>query len=203
MTRRNGFLIVLALLEWFGFIAQFIFFVDDNPMLIGPLLLRFFSFFTITTNLLVGIYVLAILLKPHHRFFSRPSVQTAIVTYITVVGFVYNLLLRNVLPSEGLETLIHEILHSIVPPLVILYWAIWVNARSLRLSTIWRWLIYPAVYTLFIFFSGSFVHWYPYPFLDLRELSTAVVIRNCAGILLVFILFSWLYCFWGKRKSFH
>ena len=201
MNRSKTYLLVLALLEWFGLIAQLILILDSRAASPGELLMRYFTFFTITTNVLVGVWALALLIKPTHRFFSHPSTQTAIIMYISVVGLIYNLLLRNAWPSSGLQTVVHEILHSIIPPMVIIYWALWVDARSLKSKVIGRWLLYPALYTIIIFIRGAIADWYPYPFLDLRLLSTAIVIRNCLGILGVFLLFSVVYYYWGRKKS--
>jgi len=201
MNPRKIYLLVLAGLEWFGLIAQFILILNSRAASPGELMMRYFTFFTITTNLLVGIYTLALLVRPTHRFFTHPSTQTAIVMYITVVGLIYNLILRNGWSSSGLQTLVHEILHSVIPPMVILYWALWVDARSLKPKVIGRWLLYPAVYTAIIFIRGAVANWYPYPFLDLRHLSPATVILNCIGILVVFLLFSAIYWYWGRKKT--
>lgn len=201
MNGRKSYLTALAGIEWFGLIAQLILMLNGKAAPVGELLMRFFTFFTITTNLLVGVYLLALLFRPTQPFFSHPSTQTAIVMYITVVGLIYNLILRQLWSPTGLQAVVDDILHTAIPLLVILYWVIWVDARPVKPRAIWRWLLYPAVYTAIVFVRGAFAHWYPYPFMDLQKLPTATVIRNCAGVLLVFLLFSFLFLFWGKRKS--
>jgi len=201
MSLRKPYLATLALIEWFGIIAQLILMLDSGAAPTGELLIRFSTYFTITTNLLVGIYTVVLLARPAHPFFSHPSTQTAIVVYITVVGLIYNLILRQLWSPAGLQAVVDDILHTAVPLLVIFYWIIWVDARSVRPQAIWRWLLYPAAYTVIVFVRGSFANWYPYPFLDVRRLSTAIVIRNCMGVLGVFLLFSVIYRYWGIKKG--
>jgi len=201
MNRSRPYLIALAILEGFGLIAQFILLINSRTASTGELLMRFFTFFTILTNLLVGIWATVLIFRPTHRFFSHPSTQTAIVMYISVVGLIYNLLLRNSMASGPLQNFLHELLHTIIPPMVILYWALWVDARSLKPNVIFRWLLYPAVYTTVVFLRGAVANWYPYPFLDLRHLSPSTVLRNCIGVLIVFLLFSLLYWYLGRKKK--
>jgi len=201
MSGRRSYLTALAGIEWFGLIAQLILMLNSGAAPTGELLMRFFTYFTITTNLLVGVYSLDLLFRPAQPFFSRPSIQTAIVMYITVVGLIYNLILRQLWSPTGLQAVVDDILHTAIPVLVILYWVIWVDARSVQSRAIWRWLLYPAVYTAIVFVRGAFAHWYPYPFMDLQKLPTATVIRNCVGILGVFLLFSAIFWYWGHKKA--
>ena len=59
---------------------------------------HFFSFFTILTNILAAVALLAPVVAPGSalsRFLDRPPVRTAIVGYIVIVGTVYYTLLRN------------------------------------------------------------------------------------------------------------
>jgi hypothetical protein len=202
MTFRKVYLMAVVLLEWAALAVQLVVHLRTAPASPGEALLRFFSFFTILTNILIGIYFTALLftLAGKQGFFSRSSPQTASVMYITVVGLIYNLILRGDWHSSGLQAVLHDILHTAIPLLVIVYWALWVDTRGLQWRSIPSWLIYPAGYTIFVFVRGRFSGWYPYPFLDLGRLTTGAVIRNCAGVLAVFVLFSFLFVLWGRNK---
>lgn len=60
-------------------------------------IIRFFSFFTILTNLLVALCFTFLLTKSSsalRSFFYRKSTLTAVTVYILIVGLVYNLILR-------------------------------------------------------------------------------------------------------------
>jgi hypothetical protein len=203
MRERKVYLVVLALLEWAALVTQLTVHLETAPVETDEALIRFFSFFTILTNILIGIYVVALLPPRMMRdpFFTRPPVQTALVMYITVVGLIYNLILRGEWHSSGLQAVLHDILHTVIPLLVIIYWVVWVNARQVRYTSILLWLVYPAVYTLFVFIRASSNRWYPYPFMDLARLGGQAVLINCLWVLAVFLFFSLLYVFWGRRKG--
>ncbi len=67
--------------------------------------LKFFSFFTILTNILAAATLLVPLIAPQSsagRFLARPSVRTAVTGYIIIVGVVYYLLLAGSQPAAGL-----------------------------------------------------------------------------------------------------
>jgi len=206
MIGQKRYLRALALLEWFALIAQFILQQQNSVTDRGESLIRFFSYYTILTNILVGVYVTVQLFTPENRrtgFFSKPSVQTAITMHITVVGLIYNLLLRQLWVSTGLQAVLHDLLHTAIPLLMIIYWWVWVDTRRLRYKDIPAWLVYPALYAIYVMIRGHFSAWYPYPFLDVPTLGYSQVIINTTLMIVVFILFSFLFVILGKRKKSH
>ena len=85
---------VTALLGWFALIAQFILLIENRTTSLSETIIRFFSFFTILTNILVALGFSFLLLNGNskwRRFFSSVSSQTAMTVYIIVVGAVYNI----------------------------------------------------------------------------------------------------------------
>jgi len=75
-------------------------------------------FFTIQCNLLIAISLTCTALAPHAApgiFFSKLSVQTAIALYIFIVELVYNLVLRRLHDWQGLQWVVDNLLHVIVP----------------------------------------------------------------------------------------
>jgi hypothetical protein len=74
---------------------------------------RFFSFFTILTNLLAAVAMLAPVLAPESslgRILGRPSVRTAIAGYIVIVGTVYYALLSAIDKATGLHLYLEYVL---------------------------------------------------------------------------------------------
>ena len=239
MKTQRLLLLVVVILEWFALIAQLIIHLETIELPLAESLVRFFSYFTILTNLLVSIYTTYILFsitkggsdkskltqskltqgkltqgkltqsemnqrglnQSRTGFFFRPAVQTAITLYITVVGLVYNIILRHLWDSEGMQAIIHDLLHTIIPLLVIIYWWIWTPTKKLEFKNIPAWLIYPAIYAIAVMVSGNFINWYPYPFLDLGKLGIQQVLFNSAMLILVFVFFSFLFVMIGTRKK--
>ena len=108
---------------------QFYLMLLNKTAPIPETIVRFFSFFTILTNILVAICFTAVACTPSSkwgRFFSRPSNVTALAVYKTVTGIVYNVILHFLGSPKGLQFIADELLHSIIPVLFIFYWFIFV-----------------------------------------------------------------------------
>ena len=87
------YLTIIAVAGWFALTLQFYLMLGNRVVSIPETIVRYFSFFTILTNILVALYASFLLLKPGSRlgnFFSKPATGTAITIYILVVGIVYN-----------------------------------------------------------------------------------------------------------------
>jgi hypothetical protein len=189
---QTSAMVIIALLAWLGLALQLYLMVETaiakNASLPAEIL-RFFSYFTILTNLLVAICMTSILIKPASggaRFFSRPSVQTAITLYIGVVGLVYITALRHIWNPVGRQLVADRMLHYMVPLLFVLYWAFFVRKQSLQ----WRhplwWLLYPAIYLVYVLIRGALMHVYPYYFIDATQLSWQQMMLNISVLLAVF-----------------
>jgi hypothetical protein len=194
---------VIVLLGWFALIAQFVLHVRADQVSLGESLTRFFSYFTILTNLLVAICFTSMLFewpKKLYYFFNRPGFQTSVTVYITLVGMVYNFLLRRLWHSEGLQYLLHDILHSVIPALCIIYWWVWCDGKRLKWKQVYGWLVFPIVYTILVLFKGNFSGWYPYPFFDISKNGIIRVFKNTVLLLLAFYFISLIFVFIGKNK---
>ena len=209
MNGRKKYLLITMLLEWITLIVQLYLHLKNSPAGPAESLIRFFSFFTILTNLLVAVYLTVLwsslaTAQPKSietGFWFRPSVQTAIALYILIVGLIFNLILRSLWDySDDLQTVVNELLHTVIPLLLLIYWWIWVDGRRLRYADIPAWLIYPAVYACYILIRGHFAAWYPYPFMDVVKNGYSKVLINSSMMVGVFVLFALLFVFFGKRK---
>jgi hypothetical protein len=163
--------------------------LDGGAVLSGTV--RYFSFFTILTNLLAAAAMLLPVWAPESRagiFLNRPAVRTAIVGYIVVVGVVYYALLRNVGNAQGWELFLNQVLHYVLPPMLVLDWLVFVPKHSLPWRTGITCLGFPAVYVVWTLAHGAATGWYPYPFLDVTELGYPQTMANLAGLVLAFLL---------------
>jgi len=194
MLRPNRFLLVfLVLAAWFALGSQLFLIIQHRRAELSETVIRYFSYFTILSNLLVALCCSFNLIQPEGRvarFFAAARTQTAICVYILVVGLVYNVILRFIWSPTGLQKVTDETLHSVVPLLFLAYWALHTRKEGLDWGMIGRWLIFPAVYCVFILLRGSFSGFYPYPFIDLPALGAWQTILNCTLLLLVFTAFS-------------
>jgi hypothetical protein len=112
-----------ALTGWTGLILRFYLTMTapDGP---APLqsAVRYFSFFTIQTNILAAAILTA--WAPHGNvgWLARPGVRAAAVVYLGVVGVVYSILLRDLWDPRGLAKFCDVVLHDLMPVLYALCW---------------------------------------------------------------------------------
>ena len=188
-----SFMFLIAVLAWAGVVLQYYINTTNWPHLglsATEGTIRFFSYFTILTNIIVAISLSFILLKPlskSGKFFATSSSQTAIAMYIFVVGVIYNLILRKLWSPEGLQLLVDNILHSIIPLFYLIYWLLFVPKEKLKWAYAVNWLIYPTLYFIWVLIFGSLTMFYPYPFIDVNILGYAKMFLH-AGVLLVVFL---------------
>jgi hypothetical protein len=182
-----------ALLGWFALALQLYLMLVQAPPGIAALLatvLTFISFFTILTNLLVALVLSAVALRIETawgRFFSSPSMQAGAAVYIAIVGMVYRLLLRQLWNPQGAQWVADVLLHDVIPVGYVLYWLLFAPRAGLRWKDAIDWLVYPAVYLVYILARGAVSRVYPYPFVDVNVLGYGGVLVRAAMFLLVFL----------------
>lgn len=189
---------------WFALISQLYLIMENRQVSIPETVVRYFSFFTILTNLLVATAVSFLWLAPVSkggRFFAKPAILTAITVYIVIVGVVYNTVLRFLWKPQGLQYITDELLHSVIPVLFLLCWLFFVNKRALQYKSAFHWLIYPLVYLVWVFLYGALSDYYPYPFVNVTELGYPRVLINCGGLFLAFLGLSLFLVATGRYAS--
>ncbi len=192
--------LVFALIAWFAVIAQYILMIQNREASITETTIRFFSFFTILTNSLVAIYFtcLAFTKNQESKLIGRPGTLTAVTIYITMVGLVYQVALRHIWKPQGMQLIVNELLHSVIPILVIIFWYLYEITKPVKYAQIFKWAIYPLAYLIYILIRGSFSNFYPYPFIDVSNLGMAKVLTNAGVILVMFLTIAALLLFIGK-----
>lgn len=193
-----------ALAAWSAVILQLYLIIENRTVSIPETLLRFFTFFTILSNILVATCFTVLALKPgfgSSNFFSRASVLSAVTVYIAIVGTVYQLVLRPLWDPQGLQKIVDELLHSFTPLYFLLFWLLYVPKLTLQWQNIFPWLLFPLCYLIIILLRGAVADYYPYPFVNVAQLGYGKVLLNCGIMLMAFLLFSVLLISVGKRSK--
>ena len=140
---------------------------------------NFFSFFTIQSNIVgaVALALGAVLLlrgvEEDPRWFA--VLRACATTYLVTTGVVYNLLLRGIeLPQGSTLPWSNEVLHVVVPIVLLVDWLFAPGRRRLGWATIGVIIVYPVGWVVYTLVRGPLVYsdamarqgWYPYPFLD-------------------------------------
>ncbi|WP_158996089.1 Pr6Pr family membrane protein [Mucilaginibacter sp. L196] len=197
---KKIFLGIIALTGVIAIILQLYATIINRVIPIGATLIKYFSFFTIQTNILVTacvIFALFNLKSSWGRFFSRISVVSALTVYIIIVSLIYNLILRQIWNPQGLQKFGDELLHVVMPALFILYWIFCTSKLNLKWN-VGLWLVYPLIYAVYVIIRGTLTGDYSYPFMDAGSLGYAKVFLNIGGLVIVFLGFSLLLVALGK-----
>jgi hypothetical protein len=198
----NRFFIgIIALVGWFAIIVQLYLMLLNRIASVPETVVRFFSFFTILTNILVALAASLIFIKrsSSKNFLQRSNNVTALTVYIFIVGLIYNLILRYIWEPKGMQRLVDELLHLIIPILFVLYWFLYISKKELKWSNFWAWLLYPLTYIIYVLIRGAYSGFYPYPFINVTELGYKTVMINSLLITVLFIFFSLLFIGVGRK----
>ncbi len=182
----------LALLALGAVIGQYIVMMENRVT--GPLeaTIRFFSFFTILTNSLVAIFFARLAWRigsEKNTIAIQTSGLTAVTLYITVVGLVYQVMLRHLWNPTGAQMVIDELLHTVIPLLTLLFWVRYGHEEKLQFRQITVWMIYPLIYLVYVLVRGHYSGFYPYPFISVTDLGLNQVMIHA---LLLFLCFAGL-----------
>jgi hypothetical protein len=204
ITRSNQrlFQITIATITWIMLLLQFYLQIANRTTSITEAIIRYFSYFTILTNLLVAISFTTLVLPKSrwYSFFSRKTVLTAVTLYILIVGFVYNLILRSQWNPQGLQLLVDNGLHTITPLLTLFYWLVYVSAKNIKWYQTVSWLIYPFAYLIYALIRGSFSNFYPYFFINVDSLGYSKALINAGFVTAAFLVVALLLLGAGKIK---
>ena len=149
---------------------------------VGTVVANFLSFFTIQSNVAAAVTLTigALLFWTQGR---RTDVEprwfavllVCVTTYMVITGIVCNLLLRGIQLPQG-ETVAwsNEVMHVVVPIVLLLDLLLAPRRYSLPWRAIWIIVIYPVAWVVYTLVRGPLVtspgngepYWYPYPFLN-------------------------------------
>ena len=187
------FSVLVAAMAWSALLLQYVLLLGQTQDTIGPWLgtLRYFSFFTILSNLLVALTASFALTGARSRigaFFTSAGVRGGVALCIGVTGLIYFFVLSSTWAPTGWQWLVDKQLHYAVPVLYLLWWLLCAEHRQLRWSDALRWLLFPGVYLAWTLLRGALLHEYPYPFVDVDAIGYPSALRNSVGVAVLFLL---------------
>ncbi|CAM4387430.1 Pr6Pr family membrane protein [Flavobacterium terrigena] len=189
-------------LGWLAIIGQFILMIQNRQAEVTETIIRFFSYFTITTNILVVLYFtsrISIFKNSFLSKFSKNGNITALTAFILVVGLIYQFILRGTWQPTGIQRIVDELLHSVIPLFVFLYWLKFATKTDLIFKDITIWLWYPIGYFIYIIIRGHFSGFYPYPFIHVTEIGYPQVLINSVLVSLFFLFIMGALIFVGNK----
>ena len=180
---------LLALIGWTALALQYYLSMRTSGVMglsMAEGIARFFSYFTIQSNILAALVLAAFAVKSGpDEWLVHPFVRSAVAVYIVLTGLVYGVLLRHLWVPEGAQWIADVLLHYVMPLGYLVFWLTCVRKSGLRWYDPLLWLIYPLFYLGFVLARARISGFYPYPFLDAKALGYAGVAANTAGLLVL------------------
>ena len=159
-------------------------------------LVRFVSYFTVQSNLLVLLAAVSLVLDPARDGRSWRVLRLTGLLGITVTGLVFGAVLAPFVHHTGIGWWINAGFHYVSPFMAFLGWAVFgprprVDGRTVAWAVVWpiAWVVYTLV-------RGAVVGWYPYPFLDVDDIGYLIALRNTGFVVVLALVllaaFRWL-----------
>ena len=165
----------------------------------GPArILDLFSYFTIWSQITVGIVATLLFLNPGRDSKRLRVLRLDSLLMISVTGIVYNALIAPSYPPVGLNVYSSFFEHTLTPILTIVVFLLvgprnWINLRTFGLA-----LVLPIVYVIYTLGRGAIINMYPYDFFDVVQYGYASVLIFVGIIILAAVVLMSL--FWGAER---
>ena len=139
------------------------------------------GYFTILTNLAVA----AVMLAVAGGWKISGSVAAGLLVSIVMVGLIYHLILARLWQPQGLAWWANQALHTAVPLAFCGWWLAFAD-KEVGWADLPKWLIWPAVYGIYVVVRGMLTGYWPYPFVNVETLGAARVAVNTLGLMVWF-----------------
>lgn len=154
---------------------------------------NFFCFFTVQSNIVVAITTGMLAVRLDRSGTAFRVFRLVGVAAITVTGIVFYVALKNLQELTGWDALADLILHTLSPLLALGGWLAFGPRRRVSATVVRLVAIPPFGWLVFTLIRGSFVQdvngrdYYPYPFMNVQEHGYAIVLVNCALVVVLFV----------------
>jgi hypothetical protein len=154
--------------------------------------LRFFSFFTILSNIFGAVLWLWLAIRWRRTRSRNDDLLRGAATLYLVVTFVVVVVLLQGAELSLSNAVVDFVVHKLFPVLAVIDWVVDPPETDLRMRDIALWLVFPVVWVAFTLIRGALDGWYPYPFLDPDPGGYRSVAYHVVAILAAFIVIAGL-----------
>lgn len=154
-------------------------------------------YFTIFTNLVVGVFLLHAALFARWASFSG---LTALTLWISIVGVVYHVLLSATYQPAGLLAWASLAHHTVVPIGVTFLWLVTRSRELIPIKAPIYWMLFPLVYGCYAIARGYFGDGlYPYVYIDPNVIGWRGVFLSQLGFFAFFLGMGYFYRWVANR----
>ena len=156
-------------------------------------IIDFFGYFTIWSNLIVGIVMTLLALNPQRDSPRLRVLRIDTLMMISITGLVYALIIAPYVTNRGWENLSNSLLHQITPIVTIAVFIIagprnWFNVKGIFAA-----LIIPIVYVIYTLIRGAVIGAYPYDFFNVVKYGYGAVLINVVAIAVLGLVIAFIY----------
>ena len=152
-------------------------------------IVRFFSYFTIQSNLLVLAAVLPLVRDPGHDGPLWQVVRLASLLGITITGLVYAVVLAPLYDPQGIDAWTNAGEHYVSPLMTVLGWLVFGPRPRITAEVVALALVWPVLWIAWILVQGPATDWYPYDFMSVAVHGYGIALRNLAFVVLLALAF--------------
>ncbi|MFD5244834.1 Pr6Pr family membrane protein [Amycolatopsis sp. NPDC058340] len=145
------------------------------------------AFFTIDSNILVGVGGLLLALGAAGRSTWFGVLRLTGLVGITVTGVVFQVALADLYELHGWAVFADTMLHKVSPLMCVAGWLLFGPRGQLSWRVLWWSLLYPLAWLAVTLVRGALIGFYPYPFVDPGINGYGGVAFNCVLIGVLFI----------------
>lgn len=185
---HGGVALVVAVALGLQLVLVVAFPAEEAPGSAAVRVLRFFSFFTVQSNILVLVTSVQLARDPARDGRLWRVVRLDALLAIAVTGVVHFVALRPIQDLSGLDAVADVLLHVVSPLVAVAGWILFgprprVTFRDVRLSVVW-----PLLWFGYTLVHGAISGWYPYPFVDVCEIGYVRTLINAAVVTVIFLV---------------
>jgi hypothetical protein len=149
--------------------------------------LRFFSYFTIQSNLLAAGTALTLIANPDRDGRTWRVVRVSAIIGMTVTFVVYMIALRPIVHLTGIAKLTDIGFHYVAPVMTVAGWLAFGPWPRIDTDSLVRHLAWPVSYLIYILVLGAISGWYPYPFIEVPKLGLSRALLNSLIVTLLLL----------------
>jgi hypothetical protein len=150
-------------------------------------IVRFFSFFTVQSNIIVCAVSALLAIRPDRDGPVFRVFRLLSLTCITVTGVVVVAVLIGAQELEGLAILTDAVFHYVAPIAALAIWLLFGPRPRVTGRTVGWSLVFPVLWVAYTLVRGEFAEWYPYPFIDVNEHGYGQVFLNIGVITVLYL----------------
>jgi hypothetical protein len=160
---------------------------------------RFFSYFTVQSNLLVMVTAALLAARPERDGPAWRVARVAALVGITVTFLVYVVVLRPRVHLRGAPWFTNLGFHYVAPLMTVGGWALFGPRPRIDRASVLRHLAWPVAYLGYVLAFGAATGWYPYPFFNVTRIGYGPTLLAALAITVLLLTVAWVY-YWLDRR---